>query len=130
MHVPRKTWLSLGALAAVAAAAAGISYAAIPDGQVQFHACMLNATGSVRLIDPSLPSSNLRSHCTQLESAVTWNQQGPPGNTDSTVRHRRAPSASLACRRSFGTSFSISSLERMTIGSISAASASEPAKPE
>ena len=47
-----------------------------------------------------------------------------------TVRQRRAPSASLACRRSSGTSFSISSDERITIGSIRHASASEPAKPE
>ena len=46
-----------------------------------------------------------------------------------TVRQRRAPSASLAWRRSSGTSFSISSHERMTIGSISAPSASSPRSP-
>ena len=43
------------------------------------------------------------------------------------VRHRRAPSASLACRRSSGTSFSISSVERITIGNIRRAE--EPANP-
>ncbi len=50
--------------------------------------------------------------------------------TETTVRHRRAPSASLAWRRSSGTSFSISSVDRITIGNMSAPSASEPAKPE
>jgi len=96
MRLPRKVWLSLGVLAAVLAAAAGIGYAAIPDSDGTIHACMLNASGTVRLIDPSGSSNDLRSHCTKLETALKWNQQGPPGapgaqgppgNTDSTVRH-------------------------------------------
>jgi hypothetical protein len=87
MRLPRKVWLSLGVLAAVLAAAAGIGYAAIPDSNGTIHACMLNATGTVRLIDPSGNADDLRSHCTKLETEVKWNQQGQPGNTDSTVRH-------------------------------------------
>jgi hypothetical protein len=40
---------------------------------------VLNHLGTVRLIDPSLPAANLMSHCTALETRVTWNQQGQPG---------------------------------------------------
>jgi hypothetical protein len=98
MRLPLKYWIALGGAVALVAAA-GIAYAAIPDGQGTIHACMLNATGSVRLIDPSLGAKSLLSHCTPAETAVSWAQQGPPGpigpagpqgppgNTDSTVRH-------------------------------------------
>jgi hypothetical protein len=87
-----KYWLALG-VAAVAASVVGIGYAAIPDSQGTFHACVVNATGTMRLIDPSASVKDLRSHCTQLESEVKWNQQGPPGaagppgSSDETVRH-------------------------------------------
>ena len=47
--------------------------------------------------------------------------------TVSVVRHLRAPRARLAWRSSSGTSRSISSLVRMTTGSIRQASASAPA---
>jgi hypothetical protein len=62
-----------------AAAAAGIAYAAIPDGNGVYTACMLDKVGTIRLIDPSLPSSNLMSHCSSVEKRLTFNQQGPPG---------------------------------------------------
>jgi hypothetical protein len=45
------------------------------------------------------------------------------------VRHFRAPSARLAWRSSSGTRRSISSLDRITTGSIRQASASAPARP-
>jgi hypothetical protein len=61
---------------AIAAAVAG---ATIPgDGNV-YTACMLKNVGTIRLIDPALPSSNLMSHCTSLETPVSWNQKGTPG---------------------------------------------------
>src|SRR5205823_9716342 len=55
-----------------------------------------------------------------------------PGRADgstipSVVRHVRAPIAALASRRLFGTSRSISSVVRTTMGSIRQASASAPA---
>ena len=41
---------------------------------------MLKNVGTVRLIDKSLPPSNLMSHCKPaLEVEVSWNQQGPQG---------------------------------------------------
>jgi collagen triple helix repeat protein len=71
--------------AAVIAVAGGAAYAAIPDGSKVYTACMLKNVGTVRLIDPSLPASNIMSHCnSRLETQVTWNQQGqagPPGPT-------------------------------------------------
>jgi len=74
-------WLVLGAVAALAAAVGG--YAATRDAQGTFHACVLNSTGAVRLVDSSLDSQSLRSHCTAQESEVSWNSANP----DSTVRH-------------------------------------------
>jgi len=43
------------------------------------NACMLKNVGTIRLIDPSLPASNPLSHCSSLETPVSWNQQGQPG---------------------------------------------------
>jgi hypothetical protein len=59
--------------------AGGVAYATIPGGGGLYTACMLRNVGTVRLIDTSLPSSNLMSHCTSLETRVTWNQEGQPG---------------------------------------------------
>jgi Domain of unknown function (DUF5666) len=60
-------------------AAAGIAYAAIPDGNGVYTACMLKNVGTIRLVDPSLQSSSLLSHCTSVETQITWNRGGPPG---------------------------------------------------
>ena len=68
--------------AALLAVGAGIAYATIPDSGNVYTACMLKNVGTIRLIDPSLGSTNLMSHCTSLETQVTWNQvgqQGPQG---------------------------------------------------
>ena len=63
------------------AVAAGVAYATIPDGAGVYTACKLNVTGTIRLIDPSGPSTSLLSHCTSLETQITWNQRGPKGDT-------------------------------------------------
>jgi Collagen triple helix repeat (20 copies) len=57
----------------------GIAYATIPDSNGVYTACRLNNVGTIRLIDPSLPSTNPLSHCTSLETQIQWNQQGQPG---------------------------------------------------
>src|SRR4051794_7582657 len=62
-----------------AAVAAAVAYATIPGDGTVYTACMLKNVGTIRLIDPSLPSGNLMSHCTSLETPVSWNQKGPPG---------------------------------------------------
>ena len=67
-------------LAAAALAVAGAAaYATIPDSSGMYTACMLNKVGTIRLIDPSLPDSNPMSHCTSLETKITFNKQGPQG---------------------------------------------------
>jgi hypothetical protein len=40
---------------------------------------MLKNVGTIRLIDASLPSTNPMSHCTSLETQVSWNQLGQQG---------------------------------------------------
>ena len=59
---------------------AGVAYAAIPDSAGVYTACKLNGIGTIRLIDPSLPSTSLLSHCTALESQISWNQKGQKGD--------------------------------------------------
>ena len=59
--------------------AGGVAYATIPDAGKVYTACMLKNVGTVRLIDPSLPSSNVMSHCTSLETQITWNEVGQQG---------------------------------------------------
>jgi hypothetical protein len=59
--------------------AAGIAYATVPGSGKVYRACMRTKAGTVRLIDPSLPSSNPMSHCTKLEAPISWNQQGRQG---------------------------------------------------
>ena len=66
--------VALGALVA-----GGIAYATIPGGGQVYTGCMLKNIGTVRLIDPSLPASNLMSHCTVWEAPISWNQQGQQG---------------------------------------------------
>jgi hypothetical protein len=75
----RRTVVVAGIAAIVLAAAAGIAYATIPSSGNVYTACMLKGIGTIRLIDPSLPSSNLLGHCTALETQVSWSQNGQPG---------------------------------------------------
>jgi len=80
IHVGRRSaLLVVGAI--VLLVAAGVAYATIPDGNGVYTACRLNGVGTIRLIDPSGPSSSLLSHCTKLETEVSWNQVGQKGDT-------------------------------------------------
>ena len=62
-----------------AAVAAGATYAAIPDSAGVIHGCYTNKGGLLRVIDPSTGVK-----CTSLETALSWNQQGPKGATGAT----------------------------------------------
>src|SRR5690242_14370074 len=64
-----------------AMAIGGVAWAAIPDSGGVIHACVLNATKTIRLIDTSKPASDLTGHCTSLETQLTWSQRGPSGPT-------------------------------------------------
>jgi hypothetical protein len=77
-HMLRLVVVTTGLLAL----GAGIASATIPDSSGVYTACKVNAIGTIRLIDPSLPNTSLMSHCTSLETQLSWNQlgqQGPPG---------------------------------------------------
>lgn len=76
----RRTRTRVAILAAGAAAiGASVAYAAIPDGNKVFTACMRKNVGTVRLINTSLPASSFMSHCKAAETRVSWNQQGQAG---------------------------------------------------
>jgi hypothetical protein len=80
-----RTRMKLLAAAVLATAViGGVAWAAIPNDANVYSACMLRATGSVRLIDATLPSTSLLSHCTTYETQITWNQKGIPGDTGPT----------------------------------------------
>jgi hypothetical protein len=74
--------VAIAGVACCAALAAGVAYATIPSGGGNYTGCVLKGVGTIRLIDQSLPTSNLMSHCTSLENQLGWNKQGqagPPG---------------------------------------------------
>jgi hypothetical protein len=64
-------------LLAVSAAliiSAGVAYATIPDSTGQYHACVSDGQGLVRIIDHGADEN-----CKQNERHVHWGQTGPPG---------------------------------------------------
>ena len=67
----RGLWLL--AVVSSAAIGGGIAYAAIPDASGVIHGCYKNQNGQLRVIDPAA------SHCRHSETAISWNQTGPPG---------------------------------------------------
>jgi hypothetical protein len=78
MSRKRSVSSAVGALVA-AAVAGGVAYATIPGPDNVYSACMLKGVGTIRLIDKSLPSTNLMSRCTDKEAEISWNQAGQPG---------------------------------------------------
>ena len=77
--VTRRRAVTIAALLALVIAG-GVAYAAIPDGNNLYTACMLKNAGTVRLIDHSLPPTNAMSHClTGVETEISWNQKGQQG---------------------------------------------------
>jgi hypothetical protein len=69
-----------GRLATLAAAlllltAGGIAYATIPDAGGVIHGCYKNSNGALRVIDTGAGAT-----CSAAETALAWNQTGPPGS--------------------------------------------------
>jgi uncharacterized repeat protein (TIGR02543 family) len=75
----RKRLITTAAGTLVAATIAGVAWASIPGAGNVYTACMLKGVGTIRLIDKSLPSTNLMSRCTDKETEISWNQTGQPG---------------------------------------------------
>ena len=87
---------SRGPIVAGLVVAGGVAFSMIPDVNKVYTACVLKNAGTIRLIDPSLPSSNPTSHCTSLEAQISWDQQGQAGAAG--VRGRRRERVPLARR--------------------------------
>ena len=77
----RRVRLTIAAGACCAALASGVAYATIPGGGGGYTACVLKNVGTIRLIDPTLPPSQVMSHCTSLENQIGWSRQGRAGPT-------------------------------------------------
>jgi hypothetical protein len=74
----RKSGVTLAVVVVALAAAAGIGYAAIPDGGGVIHGCYntaANPSGSLRVIDTEAGGK-----CAKNEKPLVWNQQGPKGD--------------------------------------------------
>lgn len=72
----RKKILIVIAGAAAALAAASLGVAAIPDGDGVISGCFNKTSGALRVTDTATQKPG---GCTAKESALTWAQQGPPG---------------------------------------------------
>lgn len=64
------------ALGALVVAVGGVAVTSIADGGGVIHACYNNQNGRVRLADTD---DNKPKNCSNRETAITWNQIGPPG---------------------------------------------------
>src|SRR4051812_44401044 len=99
MHIAirsaRKRLVLLAVLASLTAA--GVAYAAIPDSSGVFTACELKATGTIRLIDPSLGSGSLLGRCTSLETQISWNQRGQNGTNGISPTVTQLPAGDSHC---------------------------------
>jgi hypothetical protein len=62
------------ALVALVVAIGGVAYASIPGPDGAIHGCYDNSTGALRVIDPDAGRT-----CSGVETALSWNQQGPQG---------------------------------------------------
>ena len=73
----RRRAVLLAATAAVAVPLAGVAYAAVPDADGLIHGC-IGRDGTLRVVDPTAADRRL-SACTDRETAISWNQEGPQG---------------------------------------------------
>lgn len=71
----RRTVALFGGLLLLGAIAGGVAWATIPGGDGVIHGCYLKSGGTVRVIDASV------TNCKKTETAIWWNQSGPPGET-------------------------------------------------
>jgi hypothetical protein len=80
-HTIRRPGRLVLVVVALFALAGGIAYATVPDDAGVFNGCMLDATGTIRMVDPSAPKSSLLSHpCTTgLETPISFNERGQQG---------------------------------------------------
>ena len=95
----RRNLVAYLALAVALGLTGGVAYSAIPDSGGVIHGCYDTANGTLRVIDTEASGV-----CRGGETALDWNQQGPPGATGPAgaqgPRARRARPASGPCTQS------------------------------
>jgi hypothetical protein len=62
------------AITALVVAIGGVAYAAIPDSNGTIHGCYQKENGNLRVVASA-------TDCKTNETAIQWNQQGPPGQS-------------------------------------------------
>lgn len=72
--VQRRRALAAAAVTGFAVVVAGIAYAAIPDADGTYHACVHHARGALRVIDPAVERCN-----EQTETAISFAARGHAG---------------------------------------------------
>ena len=75
----RRRAVLLGAAVVVGVPLAGVAYAAVPGEDGVIHGCYA-ADGALRVLDTA-SSDRRKRECTSRETAISWNQEGPQGNT-------------------------------------------------
>jgi hypothetical protein len=81
----RLTYANVMATGAMFVALGGGAYAltGIPDANGVFHGCVSNQTGVLRVVSKA-SSCHKRTHHNPGETAISWNQQGVPGQDGAT----------------------------------------------
>jgi len=67
-----RVWLVLVLGVVAASAAAGAVWASIPDANGVIHGCFKTVSGQLRIVQSA-------ADCNPAETAIAWNQTGPPG---------------------------------------------------
>jgi hypothetical protein len=70
--VSRRVAMRVGAVLALAGAAAGVAVAQIPDANGIVHSCYARSGGAIRIVDEGVA-------CKNGETALSWNQKGQAG---------------------------------------------------
>lgn len=77
-RIPRPSPAMVIALAGVTIGLGGVAFATIPDSSGTIHGCYSKSNGNLRVVETA-------SDCRKNETALPWNQQGPPGGGSSVV---------------------------------------------
>lgn len=71
-RIPRPSPAMVVALVGVVIGLGGVAFATIPDSSGTIHACIGKSNGNLRAVEAT-------ADCRTNETAIGWNQEGPPG---------------------------------------------------
>jgi hypothetical protein len=87
----RRNLVAYLALGIALGAVGGVAYSSIPDPQGVIHGCYADTTGALRVIDTGAAGA-----CRGGETALDWNQQGPPGPAGVALTYGRSVAGPIA----------------------------------